>query len=122
MNIIKFGSDEDESCIERSCIGVKCSLLFQTTVVYPYKIEEIYGIVSYQNFSVSFVLYSACEPQVHVWHVCHVWIAQWIKWVNKCGPLQPWIQHSFWHENLFIRSYQDNSLISFIYKNNLLAI
>ena len=57
MNIIKFGSDEGESCIERSCIGVKCSLLFRATVVYPYKIEEIYGIVSYQNFSVSFVLY-----------------------------------------------------------------
>ena len=63
---------------------------------------------------------SACELQVHVWHVCHMWIAQWIKWVNKYGPLQPWIQHSFWHENLCIRSYQDNSLISFIYKNSLL--
>ena len=89
MNITKFGSDEGESCIERSCIGVKCRLLFRTTVVYPYKIEEIYGIVSYQNFSVSFVYTSACEPHVHVWHVCHMWIAQWVKWVNKYGPLQP---------------------------------
>ena len=58
---------------------------------------------------------------MHVWHVCHMWITQCVKWVNKCGPLQPWIQHSFWHENLCIRSYQDNSLISFIYKNSLLC-
>ena len=28
-----------------------------TTGLYPYKIEEICGIVSYQNFSVSFALY-----------------------------------------------------------------
>ena len=65
MNI-KFGSDEGESCIKLSLHGVKCSLLFQTTVLYSYKIEEIYGIVSYQDFSVLVVLYTlACESQVH---------------------------------------------------------
>ena len=69
MNI-KFGSDKGESCIERSCIGVKCSLLFRTTVVYLYKIEEIYGIVSHQNFCV------VCIILQHVSHkcMCHMYV------------------------------------------------
>ena len=95
MNI-KFGSDE----LVNHALNFHWCEMQLTTGLYPYKIEEVYGIVSYQNFQCRLYYTSACEPQVHVWHVCHMWIAQWIKWVNMCGPLQPGIQHSFWHENL----------------------
>ena len=57
-------------------------------VLYPAKSEEIYGIVPYQKFFMSCytLLTSTCGSQVGL--DCSV--DQWVKWVNRCNPLQPW--------------------------------
>ena len=53
-------------------------------VLYP---KEIYGIVLYLIFSMSFYITFkkktlACGSQVG-----HIWIVLWVKWVNTCDPL-----------------------------------
>ena len=50
-------------------------------VLYPAKNEEVYGIVPYQNF------FMLCYITLKFQHVGHIWIVQWVKWVNRCDPL-----------------------------------
>ena len=67
-------------------------------VLYPVKSEEIYGIVSYQNFPCHFALLLRENFNTSVTsrsYVGHIQIPQWFKWVNKCDPLStlfyiPW--------------------------------
>ena len=104
MNVnIKFGSDELRWIMHWTFISVKCSLatILNYSSVFLQECRNLwYCFISEFFHVVCIIIQHVSHKCMGHMYVCHIWIAQWVKWVNKCGPLQPWIQHLFWHENL----------------------
>ena len=66
-------------------------------------LEEIYDIVSYLIFPMSFYMtfkkkaLTFGSQEDHMGHMGHIQIAQWVKWVNKCDPLSI-LMHTLIHK------------------------